>query len=42
MLSTLIPVILLAVAFFTAFLIFRVKYKRIYQPRTYLGTLGEQ
>lgn len=41
MLSTLIPVILLATVFVTAFLLFRVKYKRIYQPRSYLGTLGE-
>ena len=42
MLSTLIPIGLVAGAFFIAFLLFRVKYKRIYQPRTYLGTLGEQ
>ena len=42
MLTTLVPVLILAGAFFAAFLIFRVKYKRVYQPRTFLGTLDEQ
>lgn len=38
-LSTLIPVGLVALAFFIVFLLFRGKYKRVYRPRTYLENL---
>lgn len=40
--STLVPVLVLAIAGFTAFLILRPKFERIYQPRTFLSTLRPQ
>lgn len=41
MLSTLIPALLYAGVFVGAFLVLRPKVKRIYAPRTYLGSLSE-
>ncbi|THZ30557.1 DUF221-domain-containing protein [Aureobasidium pullulans] len=38
-LSTLIPVLIIGGAILTVFLIFRPKYKRVYEPRTYLPLL---
>ncbi|KAI4161347.1 MAG: hypothetical protein LQ342_004899 [Letrouitia transgressa] len=40
--STLVPTLVIAVIFMTLFLILRRRFKRNYQPRTYLGTLREQ
>jgi hypothetical protein len=40
--STLVPAALLALAFVTAFLIFRKSFRRVYAPRTYLDHLGQQ
>jgi len=40
--STLVPTLLLAVAFTAAFFIFRNKFRRVYAPRTYLNHLGQQ
>ncbi|KAL8709912.1 MAG: hypothetical protein Q9220_005362 [cf. Caloplaca sp. 1 TL-2023] len=40
--STLIPTLLLALAFVTLFLLLRRKFKRNYEPRTFLGSLREQ
>lgn len=42
MVSTLVPALLLALAFTAAFFIFRNKFRRVYAPRTYLNHLGEQ
>lgn len=42
MVSTLIPALLLAGAFLLLFLILRRSQRRIYAPRTYLGTLREE
>lgn len=41
MLSTAIPSLLLALAFVSAFLILRSRAKRIYQPRTYVGSFPD-
>ncbi|CAD0086335.1 unnamed protein product [Aureobasidium vineae] len=38
-LSTLIPVLLIVAVVLSVFLIFRPKYKRVYEPRTYLPLL---
>jgi hypothetical protein len=40
--STLVPAALLALAFTTAFFIFRKSFRRVYAPRTYLDHLGKQ
>ncbi|KAF2119500.1 hypothetical protein BDV96DRAFT_596214 [Lophiotrema nucula] len=40
--STLVPNILIAAIFITLFLIFRPKFRRVYAPRTYIDSLGEQ
>lgn len=42
LLSTLIPVGLLCLFFLTLFLLFRKRFRRIYEPRTYLGKFDEQ
>ncbi|KAJ4373029.1 phosphate metabolism protein 7 [Neocucurbitaria cava] len=42
MISTLVPTVLLAAAFVTAFLIARKYFRRVYAPRTYLNHLGQQ
>lgn len=42
MVSTLVPTALLALAFVSAFLIFRSKFRRVYAPRTYLDHIGPQ
>lgn len=42
MVSTLIPALILAGAFLLLFLILRRSQRRIYAPRTYLGTLREE
>jgi hypothetical protein len=42
MLSTLIPTAALAIVFITLFFIFRRKFKRVYAPRTYIDSLGDQ
>ncbi|KAH8602366.1 hypothetical protein B0O99DRAFT_561765 [Bisporella sp. PMI_857] len=42
MVSTLIPVAALAIAYFVVFLILRSKLARVYRPRTFLGTLYNQ
>lgn len=42
MVSTLVPTLLLALAFVTAFFIARKYFRRVYAPRTYLNHLGEQ
>lgn len=42
MVSTLVPAAILAGAFVTAFIIFRGKFRRVYAPRTYLNSLGQQ
>jgi hypothetical protein len=39
--ATLIPVGLLCLVYVTLFLVFRTKYRRIYEPRTYLGKFNE-
>lgn len=41
-LSTLVPTLLLALAFVILFLLLRRKFKRNYEPRTFLGSLREQ
>ncbi|KAL8830845.1 MAG: hypothetical protein Q9170_005553 [Blastenia crenularia] len=41
-LSTLIPVLLVSFAFVTLFLLLRRKFKRNYEPRTFLGSLRQQ
>ncbi|KAL9019845.1 MAG: hypothetical protein Q9185_002894 [Variospora sp. 1 TL-2023] len=41
-LSTLVPVLLLSSAFVTLFLLLRPRFKRNYQPRTFLGSLRPQ
>jgi preprotein translocase subunit YajC len=38
-LSTLIPVLLIVAVILSVFLILRPKYKRVYEPRTYLPLL---
>lgn len=40
--STLVPALLVALAYFTVFLILRRSQRRFYAPRTYLGTLREK
>jgi hypothetical protein len=40
--STLVPTAILAVIFLTLFFIFRGKFKRVYAPRTYIDSLGDQ
>lgn len=40
--STLVPTLLIAVAFFFAFVILRARFPRQYAPRTYLGALRPQ
>ena len=40
--STLVPTLLIAVAFFAAFVILRTKFPRQYAPRSYLGALRKQ
>ncbi|KAI9784856.1 MAG: hypothetical protein M1816_000701 [Peltula sp. TS41687] len=42
MISTLVPALLIALAFFLVFLILRRTQRRIYSPRSYLGTLREE
>lgn len=39
--STLVPVAALAAVYIVLFLIFRAKFRRVYQPRTFLQTLRE-
>ncbi|KAF2203168.1 DUF221-domain-containing protein [Delitschia confertaspora ATCC 74209] len=40
--STLIPNLLIAAVFVTLFLIFRNKFRRVYAPRTYIDSLGQE
>jgi calcium permeable stress-gated cation channel len=40
--STLIPNLIIAAILVTLFLIFRPRFKRLYAPRTYIDSLGEQ
>lgn len=40
--ATLVPALLVALVYFTIFLILRKTHKRWYAPRTYLGTIREQ
>ncbi|KAF2705259.1 DUF221-domain-containing protein [Pleomassaria siparia CBS 279.74] len=40
--STLVPTLLLAIVFVTLFFIFRNKFRRVYAPRTYIDSLGDQ
>jgi hypothetical protein len=40
--STLIPTLLIAVVFLVLFLIFRNKFRRVYAPRTYIDSLGQE
>ncbi|KAF2020156.1 DUF221-domain-containing protein [Aaosphaeria arxii CBS 175.79] len=40
--STLVPNIIIAAIFVSLFLIFRRKFKRVYAPRTYVNSLGDQ
>ena len=40
--STLIPALLVALVYFTIFLVLRRSQRRFYAPRTYLGTLREK
>lgn len=40
--STLIPALLVALIYFTIFLVLRRSQRRFYAPRTYLGTLREK
>ncbi|KAH7130260.1 hypothetical protein B0J11DRAFT_522759 [Dendryphion nanum] len=40
--STLIPVLIIAAIFIALFLIFRPRFARVYAPRTYVNSLGEQ
>lgn len=42
LLSTLVPNLVIAAIFITLFLIFRPKFRRVYAPRTYIDSLGEQ
>ena len=42
MLSTLVPVGLMALVFITAFFLLRTRFTRVYRPRTFLGTLHPQ
>ncbi|KAF2186168.1 DUF221-domain-containing protein [Zopfia rhizophila CBS 207.26] len=40
--STLVPNLLIALAFITLFFIFRRKFRRLYAPRTYIDSLGDE
>jgi hypothetical protein len=40
--STLIPNLIVAAVLVTLFMIFRPRFKRLYAPRTYIDSLGEQ
>ncbi|KAF2008084.1 DUF221-domain-containing protein [Amniculicola lignicola CBS 123094] len=40
--STLIPNLIIAAIFITLFLIFRRKFQRVYAPRTYIDSLGDE
>jgi hypothetical protein len=40
--STLVPTLLLALVFLVLFLIFRNKFRRVYAPRTYIDSLGQE
>lgn len=40
--STLVPNLLVAAAFVTLFMIFRPRFKRLYAPRTYIDSLGDE
>lgn len=40
--STLVPNLIIAAIFVSLFLIFRPKFRRVYAPRTYIDSLGEQ
>lgn len=42
MISTLVPTLILAVAFVAAFMVARKYFRRVYAPRTYLDHLGQQ
>lgn len=42
LLSTLIPVLIVSVVLFGVFLLLRRSQRRLYAPRTYLGTLRDQ
>ena len=41
-LSTLVPNLIIAAIFIALFLIFRPKFARVYAPRTYVNSLGDQ
>jgi hypothetical protein len=41
-LCTLVPVALICSLYIVLFLVFRTKFRRIYEPRTYLGKFSEQ
>jgi hypothetical protein len=40
--STLVPTLLLAIVFVLLFFIFRGKFRRVYAPRTYVDSIGDQ
>lgn len=40
--STLVPTLILAIVFISLFFIFRGKFRRVYAPRTYIDSLGDQ
>lgn len=40
--ATLVPTLILAVVFVSLFFIFRRKFRRLYAPRTYIDSLGDQ
>lgn len=40
--STLVPNLVVAAIFISLFLIFRPRFKRLYAPRTYIDSLGDQ
>lgn len=42
MITTLVPVLLIAVVYFAIFLVLRTRFPRQYAPRTYLGALRPQ
>lgn len=42
MVSTLVPTLISFAAFVALFMIFRGRFRRLYQPRTYVDSVGEQ
>ena len=42
MVNTLVPVLLVSIAYIVLFLIFRRSQRRFYAPRTYLGSMRDK